>query len=230
MVASENSIGNTVLNMAMQIRPRMTLQFFEHAILMHKDLPDGSHTEYPIDPTSLATVLAERLEYNTGLLSPNTLYIGQIGVQRTVVEYRPPQITAFWLEGSAEAFRIPMCPLIMVRTTKDGRSPLYKVFAVKSRPLSLDVKLYQAPLPNVSNMGVCWGTVATPTKEELAGVSLEPDWRQFLGSRFGNHSLEGKSKKYRKDARKLYMEITGAKRYPLKDLIALSTTLDDVIE
>jgi hypothetical protein len=81
--------------------------------------------------------------------------------------------------------------------------------------------LYHAPLPNVSENGVCWGTVMQPSMEELRSASLSPDWRQFLGSPFGNHTVNGKSRKFPKDLRKLYMALENKDKYPRNDLVAI---------
>ncbi|QPC84537.1 hypothetical protein G4Y79_09225 [Phototrophicus methaneseepsis] len=74
----------------------------------------------------------------------------QEGVKKTVVEYRKAQITGVFLNGSEVALRVP---LLMIRVTNEDRSPSYGVYAVKRRPTSLDVKLFQTPLPNVFNSG-----------------------------------------------------------------------------
>ena len=66
---------------------------------------------------------------------------------------------------------------------------------------------------------VCWGTVAQPSAKSLAGTSLKEDWRQFLGSRFGNHNVEGKSQRHQGDIRSFYFALTGEALYPLDDLV-----------
>lgn len=222
--------GEKALEVAQEIEPQLVLTFYKHAIMMRKGV-GGGLTEYPIDPAALAPLLAGKIEFSTGLLSANTLYVGQSGAVRKVVEFRPAEVTGIWLDGSDAPMRLPLPPLVMVRTTTDGRSPQYRVYAVMKRPESLDEALYHAPLPNVGNGGVCWGTVAQPTAEELGGTSLASDWKQFLGSRFGNHTVEGKSKKYRKDLRKLYMTLEGQDSYPLDDLIKIGkNTIGDLLK
>lgn len=219
--------GQSALQVAAQLQPRMTLTVYEHAIVMRRRGERGGMTEFAIDPSALAHALAAHVEFSTGLLSPNTLYVKQAGIARTVIEYRPPQVTGLWLEGSEAAIRIPLPGLIMFRTYNGG-SPNYRVFAVKERPTSLDADLFNAPLPNVGGGGVCWGTVAMPSREALEGVSLTEDWQQFLGSRFGNHTTEGKSKKH-KDIRNLYIALEGKKRYPLNDLKSAHNTMSQVL-
>lgn len=220
-------IGQEALQVAQQLQPRMVLTVYDHSVIMRKRGPRGGMMEFAIDPSALASLLTTQVEFSTGLLSPNTLFVHQKGAQRTVVEYRPPEVTGLWLEGSEAAIRVPLPGLILIRVYSGG-SPTYRVFAVKSRPQSLDVPLFNAPLPNVSDTGVCWGTVAMPSAEALAGTSLAEDWRQFLGSRFGNHTTEGKSQKH-KDIRGLYVALEGKKRYPLNDLVAAKTTLGSVL-
>ena len=222
--------GEKALNVAQEIEPQLVLTFYKHAIMLRKGVGAGL-TEYPIDPSALATLLAEKISMSTGLLAENTLFVGQFGVVRKVIEYRPAEVTGIWLEGSDAPLRIPLPPLVMERSTTADRSPSYRVFAVMKRPETLDEKLYGAPLPNVGGGGVCWGTVARPSAEELKGTSLATDWKAFLGSRFGNHSVEGRSKKYPKDLRKLYMALEGVEAYPLDDLVeSKPMTIADLVE
>lgn len=210
--------GTAALLAADQVRPLMTLTVYKHAVIMRKDLDGAGAVEYPVDPSQLAQALAAKASFSTGFLDGNTLFVGQSGSERTVIEYREAQITGLWLEGMEDPLRVPLPPLIMARTTTADRSPTYRVYAVKQRPQSPKERLYWAPLPHV-NEGVCWGTVAHPSAAALKSSSLNEDWTQFLGSRFGNHSVSGKSKSHKGDVRSWYFELAGRPDYPLDDLI-----------
>src|SRR5690606_19887224 len=119
-----------------------------------------------------------------------------------VVEYRKAQLTGVFLDGSETALRVPLPPLLMIRVTNENRSPSYGVYAVKRRPASLDVKLFQVPLPNVFNSGsICLGSVQRVSDTALTGTSLAEDWSQLLGSSFGDHACSGKSKSHPRDIR-----------------------------
>jgi hypothetical protein len=148
-------------------------------------------TEYAVDPAQVAVALAAKITFDTGLISGDTLLVRQEGVKKTVVEYRKAQLTGVFLDGSETALRVPLPPLLMIRVTNENRSPSYGVYAVKRRPASLDVKLFQTPLPNVFNSGsICWGSVQRVSDTALTGTSLAEDWSQLLGSSFGDHYVE----------------------------------------
>ena len=193
---------------------------------------EAGTTEYAVDPEEVASALAARLTFNTGLLSPDTLCVLVEGTQRTIAEYRRPQKTALWLEGTDDPLRVPLPGLVMVRKTAGNSTPSYSVWAATQRPASYDARLYHAPLPNVyGGGGVCWGTVKRVGDAALAGSSLAEDWQQLLGSRFGNHSVSGKSKEHRQDVRQMYFELEerNARVYPKKDLIDAKRTLGAVL-
>ncbi len=152
----------------------------------------------------------------------------QEGVKKTVVEYRPPQMTGVFLDDSDIPLRVPLPGLLMIRTTKDNRSPDYAVYAVKKRPDTLKADLFHAPLPNVFTSGnICWGSVERVADEALHDVNLAADWSMLLGSPFGNHAVNGKSKAHRDDIRKQFiaLEAKKSRRYPVSDLLPAKTTL-----
>ena len=196
-------------------------------------------TEYAVDPAQVAVALAAKVTFDTGLLSGDTLLIRTEGVKKTVVEYRKGQKTGVYLEGSETALRIPLPPLLMIRTTSEDRNPNYAVYAVKRKPKSLDVALFQAPLPNVFNSGsICWGTVQRVSDVALSGASLAEDWAMLLGSPFGDHAVSGKSASFRQDIRKKLMTLStegieleqkDTRRYPTSDLIPANKTLAQVL-
>lgn len=209
--------GRQSLAIADQVKPICVLTVYNHAVMLRKE-GDGGYTEYPVDPAMIAEALAAKATLSTGLLTPNTLWVGETGLDRAVIEYRPAQVTGLWLEGSDVPLRIPLPPLVMVRRTRSFQNPQYELYAMLERPQSDEVLLYLAPLPHVDG-GVCWGTVERPSESALRQNSLVEDWRNFLGSRFGNHSVTNKSKRHPDDLRKLYFEIEGQPEYPLDDLI-----------
>jgi PRTRC genetic system protein B len=190
-------------------------------------------TEYPVSAEDIAAALASNVTFNTGILNPNTICVLSEGARRTVVEYRPPQKTALWLEGLDDPLRVPLPGLIMIRATTAGRDPDYRVYAVAERPSSFDAPLYHAPLPNIYSDGrVCWGTVAKPTPEHLIGNDLAEDWAQLLGTHFGSHSVHGKCRSHEHDIRRLYLDLEKrrARVYPKKELVPAKRTLGSVLE
>jgi hypothetical protein len=220
-----------VLNAALQEQPSLVLSFYSYGVMMQK-LTEHGVTEYPVDPKQVALALSAKVGFNSGLLSGNSLLVRTAGVKKIVVEFRRGQKTGLWLEGSDNPIRIPLPPLLLIRTTSENKNPHYQVYAVKKRPASLDVELFHAPLPNVYSGGnICWGSVTTVSAEALFGSSLAEDWQHLLGTRFGDHSVSGKSKQFPRDIRKAFidMEKRNARVYRKSDLIPVKKTLAQVL-
>lgn len=219
------------LTTALTEQPSLTLSFYSFGVMLRKQ--EGELvTEFPVDPAQIALALAAKVTFDTGLLSGNTLLVRQEGVKRTVVEYRPPQKTGLFLDGSEMALRVPLPGLIMIRVMADDKAPQYGVYAVKRRPENLDIPLFHAPIPNVFSSGaICWGTVQRVSETALRSASLADDWTLLLGSAFGDHAVSGKSKRQPHDIRKLLIELEGkqATRYPTADLIPVKKTLAQVL-
>lgn len=187
----------------------------------------GLITEYPVDPAQIAVALAAKVRFDTGLLAGDILLVRQDGTRRTVVGYRSPSRTGLFLEGREEPLRVPLPPLVMIRTTVGDQAPTTRVFAAKTRPASLDVPLFHTPLPNVFGSGaICWGTVP-----RADGADLSEEWGRLLGSPFGSHAVTGKSKCQPDDIRSLLLDLAqrSTKAYPKRDLMPVNQTLAQVL-
>jgi hypothetical protein len=211
----------------LQEQPSLTLEFYSYGVLLRKREGDAV-TEYPVDPQQIALALAAKVTLDTGLLSADTLLVRQDGVKRLVVEYRRQQKTGIFIEGSDAPVRVPLPPLLLIRTTTENKNPQYQVYAVKERPTALGVPLFHAPLPNVFNSGsICWGSVRRVEDTALQGNSLTADWSTLLGSPFGDHAVSGKSKSHPHDIRQKLLELESRKArvYPKSDLMPVKRTL-----
>ena len=220
-----------ILVSALTEQPSLTLNFYSYGVMLRKT--DGElTTEYAVDPAQVALALAAKVTFDTGLLGGNTLLVRQNGVKRTVVEYRPPQKSGLFFDGSEVALRVPLPGLIMIRVTTDDKTPQYGVFAVKRRPENMDIALFHAPIPNVFNSGaICWGTVQRVDDSAMRSTTLAADWTMLLGSSFGDHAVSGKSKREPRNIRRLLIELEAKKgrRYPTSDLIPVKKTLGQVL-
>lgn len=187
--------------------------------------------EYPVDPSQIGNTLASNMRFETGILGGNTILIRVDGGKKTIVEYRPPQMTGIYLEKSENPLRVPMPGLLMFRTTGKNTTG-YLVFAVKDRPVTGDEPLFAAPLPNMYAHGsICWGTVIRVSEAAMKGTTLDEDWTSLLGSPFNDHGVDQKSKAFPKDIRKqlIAIETRKARTYPVKDLLPANKTLKSVL-
>ncbi|GIK64427.1 MAG: hypothetical protein BroJett018_22210 [Chloroflexota bacterium] len=231
-VLQNASDGLTALSQLMRTEPLLTLKVYPFGVLMQRKTPQGC-MEYLVDPAQLALQLAATVRLETGILSSNTLYVSQEGVQKVVVEYRKRQKTAVFLEGTDAPVIIPMPDILLFRRTHDKGIPDYRVFAVKERPTDLKAKLFHVPLPNIYEDGrVCWGSVQQLQVHQLTGTDLTEDWKILLGTRFGSHNAGRRSKSHPDDIRKKYLAMEQAKTrvYPKSDLLPANRTLEDLLE
>ena len=190
---------------------------------------DGNYREYPVDPEELAAKLRTIQPADTGFIKPNSgvIFVSSKGKSRVVAAYRPPQITGIWLEGSETALRVPMPGLVVMKHLPTGST---NVVALAGEP-ELEAQLYDAPVANVSGAHghVCWGTVSVPVIPEDS-TDLRPLWDAFFGTRFANHGTARKSLKHPSDVRSMLIQLhdSGAKKYPVEDLVPLSTQTETV--
>lgn len=209
---------------ALAEQPAIQLSFYSYGVMLRKQ--EGSKvSEYPVDPVAIATALAAEVSFSTGILSGNTLLVTQHGMKRTVIDYRPPQKTGIFLDGSETPILVPLPGMIMALQTTETSVLKQIVYAVTERPTA-NTPLFHVPLPNVYQAGnICWGTV----KREL---TVEAMWKQFLGSSFGSHAIHGKSKMYPDDIRKklLALEKRKSRVYPKTDLVPAKMTFGKLIE
>lgn len=226
------SDGLLAFQQLMQTPPLVTLTVYPFGVLMERPTPQG-RTAYLVDPQQIALQLATTLRFETGILTDKTLYVAQEGVQKIVVEYRPRQKTALFLEGLDHPVIIPLPPLLLFRRTTSDARPEYRLFAVKKRPSDGQAALFHAPLPNLYEDGrVCWGTVQQLDTAQLQQTSLTDDWKMLLGTRFGTHNAMNRSQRYPANICQQYLALEAAKArfYPVSDLVPARRTLEQVIE
>ena len=221
-----------LLAQAIAETPSVVLSFYSFGITLRKLTENGGCTEYAVDPEQVALALSMRMAFNTGLLNEDVLYMQTEGLQKTVVGYRRGQLTGLYLDGSDEPLRVPLPPLIMVRTVVGDETPRYQVYAVKQRPRTFSIPLFLAPLPNVyTTGGICWGSVQLRDGTSLQGADLTEDWQILLGTPFGSHAVQGKSSRHPDDIRELYLDLAARKTrvYPRQDLIPARRTLGQLL-
>jgi len=211
--------------------PSLTLKFYPFGIILHKTHEDGGQSEYAVSPTQIHESFAGTLDFQSGLLNENSLYIGRQSNSSLVIEYRSPQITALFLETVEQALIVPLPGLLLARTIRQTR-PEYAVYAVKERPTNLDCALFHAPLPNTNPNGICWGNVSRASDKGLASNRLDEEWQLLLGSLFTAHNVHDQSKQYPKDIRQQFiaLEATKSLEYPLADLKPIEYTLTKLIQ
>ena len=199
---------------------QLRLDFHRDAILMYL-LDEGVMHTRMVSALDIAQALTQELPISSGLLPEGALWWAS-GRNGTVVAlWQPPKVwkVAIMLEPlkPPRRFSLPMPGLIFLCTP--AQPP--RVVAAKRRPRSLQDKVYHAPLYNIFQGGsTCPGTHKYSERIEDIPTSF---FISFF-SPAGNH--QDRSKKYPKDLLKLWEELDGKKRYPLKDLVEFGKVED----
>lgn len=182
-------------------------------------------SEYPVDPETISQRLMRDVKpekFTTGFIS-QTLYYSKQSTHRIIAEYRPPQMTGLWFDGSDEPVKVPLPGLVLIADCT-GRHATYRVVAVKKRPQAMDEDIFDAPLPNVTQGNICWGSTARmPLDENVPDLSAI--WMSFFSTPFGNHGVDSKStqRKYAHDVRVLLIDLAQrkARTYPTATLVGI---------
>lgn len=192
---------------------RVRLDFYSNSVLMHS-LEGGIITTRMIHPSEVVKAMLRGTPLNSGLLPEGVLWWSLKGITAELALWHPPQVWPVALQMDAfkppERYRLPMPGLIFVCQAR--LAP--RVYAAKKRPTHPDDALYHAPLFNVFSDGrTCPGTHKYP--ENPADVP-----ESFFTSFFTpTADWQQRSKKYPQDLRRLWQELDGKKRYPLRDLV-----------
>ena len=199
---------------------KVRLDFYGQSVVMYV-LEEGIVTTKMVSAQDIALALLRDMPLGSGVLPENTLWWQhrQDGAPVAAL-WRPPQIwpVALQLEPfkPPRRFKLPMPGLIFM--CRPGSPP--RVVAVKKRPTTPDEPVYRAPLYNVYTDGnTC------PGSHKYADVIAKIPEEFFTA--FFTQSLGGEvSRLYGHDLLKLWENIDGKKRFPLRDLIPCGKVAD----
>ncbi len=122
---------------ALQEPPSLALEFYSYGVLMRKRIGE-SVSEYAVDPGQVAAALAAKVTFDTGLLNAQTLLVRQEGLRKLVMEYRAPQKTGLYVDGSEIPLRVPLPGLVLLRHTIGCSGPYCRITKRESPPLYRD--------------------------------------------------------------------------------------------
>ena len=191
------------------------LDVYHNALVLHT-LDGGKITTKIVSARDLTLAILRNVPLTSNILPPDALWWAQGKNGIEVGIWRSPRV---WpVAVMVEAFkpplrmRLPMPGLIFV--CSPGRPP--RVYAAKKRPTRELDTVYHAPLFNIFDDGrTCPGTHHYPEK-----VGEVPE--SFFASFFTREAAAyNRSQKYPNDLFKLWEELDGKARYPLKDLVPI---------
>ena len=189
------------------------LDFYGDSVILYLIERGIIHTRM-VSADDITLALLREVSLSSGILPPNTLWWKRGRNGQEIALWRPPRVwpVAIQLEAfkPPRRFKLPMPGLIFICSA--GRPP--RVFAAKKIPVSIKQTIYHAPLFNIFHDGVtCPGTHHFPTD-----ISEIPE--SFFTSFFTREAISaGRSEKYPDDLLKLWEELDGKTKYPLKDLV-----------
>jgi len=199
---------------------KVRLDFYGQSVVMYV-LEEGIVTTRMVSAQDIALALLRDIPLGSGVLPENTLWWQhrQDGAPVAAL-WRPPQIWPIGLQlepfKPPRRFRLPMPGLIFM--CRPGSPP--RVVAVKKRPATPEEPVYRAPLYNVYPDGqTCPGS--HQYTDDIAKIPEE------FFTAFFTQSLGGQvSRVYGHDLLKLWENIDGKKRYPLRDLMPCGKVAD----
>jgi PRTRC genetic system protein B len=196
------------------------LDLYHDAAVLYT-LDKGVITSRVVSARDITLAILSSVPLQSAILPENALWWAQGKKGIEVGIWRPPKV---WpVAVMVEAFkpplrlRLPMPGLIFVCSR--GRPP--RVYAAKKRPTRELDTVYHAPLFNIFSDGrTCPGTHHYPEK-----VGEIPE--SFFASFFTREAQAyGRSRKYPDDLFKLWQELDGKARYPVKDLVPIGPVGD----
>lgn len=196
------------------------LDFYQDTVILYL-VEKGVITTRMVSARDVALALLREVPLRSGVLPEGTLWWGQGKEGVEVALWRPPKVWPVALMTEPfkppKRLRLPMPGLIFV--CSPGRPP--KVYAAKKRPTHARDGIYHAPLFNLFRDGrTCPGTHKFPEKIEEIPES-------FFTSFFSPEAdVSGRSKKYPDGLLRLWEELDGKKRYPVKDLVPFGKVED----
>jgi len=196
------------------------LDFYQDTVILYL-VDKGVITTRMVSARDVALALLREVPLRSEVLPAGTLWWGQGKEGVEVALWRPPKVWPVALMTEPfkppKRFRLPMPGLIFV--CSPGRPP--KVYAAKKRPTHARDGIYHAPLFNLFRDGrTCSGTHKFPEKIEEIPES-------FFTSFFSPEAdVSGRSKKYPDGLLRLWEELDGKKRYPVKDLVPFGKVED----
>lgn len=173
-----------------------------------------------VTPDDLQAAFANA-ERDSGWLPPGILRAGYGKHGEWFVLHVPPRRASLDLLELG-VITIPLPDLILAGC---GRS--YHLWALKE-PVSLQARLFDAPLPNVHPGGqICWGNNTPPAASpDTAQAAL----RLFFESPFNDHLVQNKTRFHKTDVRRLLIRLDGKNRFPPGQLISGLGTLNAAVQ
>jgi hypothetical protein len=199
---------------------RVRLDFYHQAIEMTDYSGEQIYTKV-ISARDISLALASEITFSSGLLPKNTLWWANNRQGPLWAIYEEPKVRILTVQKSIknrpQRYKIPLPGFIIL--CRPGQSPW--IYAVKSRPESIEQEVFKAPLLNIYNTGkTCAGS-------QKYSQSVDDIVEEFFVSYFSvEANVSGRSEKYPRNVYQLWKDLKGKTEYPLEDLVYHGTVSD----
>ena len=197
--------------------PRVTLTLTDETIWLTRHDPRGRPAAtYPVSSSDVGRAFSG-FTSTTGLLPPDTLFVGTRNGRTRIGVWLPPARREIRYAHGRKTARltVPMPGLVFV-----GEGAAYWVWAALSRPQTDKDRLYSAPLPNVHQDGaICQGSAKLPV---CAPGSVGAAVALFFESEF-NGDLSYQRIRREGNLLEFLRSIERARRFPSRQLIEVGS-------
>lgn len=183
------------------------LLFVEGIYVLHS-LRGNRHQYKILSAQNLRLAFAEE-PLDSGWLPAGIVRYGANSQGAWGVKFIPPQ--QYRVQLVQKKYSLPLPGLLL-----SGQQQTYSLWAVKNLEFTPNMRLYQAPLPNIhANGRICWGELTPPI---ATPQTMEAAWQMFISSAFNSDLSQYKSKAEPEDLLKHLRSLQGNAQYPLDDL------------
>lgn len=179
-----------------------------------------------LTPTTLRLAFSQE-PLDTYWLAPGVVRWGVTPAGTFAVGFYPPAKYKFSVQFKRGLRRlaVPMPALVFA-----GVGHSYYVWAMREKVINPKGQLFNAPLPNLNNLGlICFGPNAHP---DVAQGGFGPSWKMFWEAPFSDHHMKGRSHMAMDDVREHLLKLSNAhaNTFPPKALVPTGVTLEDAVE
>ncbi len=194
---------------------------------LFKRFEDGRESAKALSSEQISRAFQE-FKTDTGWLTRRILRYREEPEGNFTLSYEPAGIRTIFVEiegGKVEEISLPLPTLILF-----GHCQEFYLWAAKGRQVTAKTQLAIAPLPNIGgNMSgkICFGRNEVP---EARIETVDTVWNLIFNTPFNRDQATQKCRSESADVRKLLLNLAKreVKRFPAKELIESTTTIEDV--
>ncbi len=196
---------------------------------LFKRIENGRESAKALSSEQISRAFRE-YKTDTGWLSRRILRCREEPEGNYILSFEPAGMRTIFVEtqsGKVLEISLPLPTLILF-----GHAREFYLWAAKTRQVTAKTRLAIAPLPNIGGQGngkICFGRNEVP---EARIETVDTVWNLIFNTPFNGDQSTQKCRTQSRDVRKLLLDLAKKKvrRFPTKELIESTTTIEDVWE